>query len=633
MNQLIPILNRVQEALVQIDIAESIPFPQIVVVGSQSSGKSSVLESLVGRDFLPRGTGIVTRRPLILQLENSHDFPEYAIFSHKPEQKFLDFNQVLREIELETDKLVGKKKGISDQPIRLKIISPNVIDITLVDLPGLTKNPVGDQPHNICDLIKEMVLKFIQNENSIILAVSAANSDLATSDSLKIAREVDPRGIRTLGVITKIDIMDRGTDCLDVLKGGVYPLSLGYIGVICRGQHDIDSKKSMRDHLDFEKLFFSNHEKYGPISSKLGIPHLAQVLNLLLKKHIVSTLPSLKSKIHDLIKSSDLELKNYGVGIQGNDEFKGVYMLGFISEFCEIFNKILAGNSASHKDKDVKGGAKIRRYLYRKYAKDIENIDPFSGSKEEEIRTAIVNSRGLKSSYLVPQEALEVLIKVQIRKVIEPSVQALQTILEILKNFIQNIEIPAFKVYDNLKPHFIRCSFELLDNLHFPTLSYIQETFENELAYINLDHPDLIRASIAKENAEKELNDQIIAKKIEESQKQSIWSKITGSKPSENVYQRETFEMLFTKQVVISYFNVMKKNFTDYTIKAIMTFLVKKFKDQLQWEFISKLYNEERFRDILIENPDIAEKRTNLLARLGNLRKASSILEGLREVL
>jgi hypothetical protein len=60
---------------------------------------------------------------------------------------------------------------------------------------------------------------------------------------------------------------------------------------------------------------------------------------------------------------------------------------------------------------------------------------------------------------------------------------------------------------------------------------------------------------------------------------------------------------------------------------------VKKFKDQLQWEFISKLYNEERFRDILIENPDIAEKRTNLLARLGNLRKASSILEGLREVL
>lgn len=633
MNQLIPLINRVQEALSQVDIAESIPFPQIVVVGSQSSGKSSVLESLVGRDFLPRGTGIVTRRPLILQLEHCPDFPEYGLFGHKPGQKFLDFNQILREIELETDRLVGRRQGISDDPIRLKITSPNVIDITLVDLPGLTKNPVGDQPHNICDLIKQMVLKFIQNENSIILAVSAANSDLATSDSLRIAREVDPKGFRTLGVITKIDIMDRGTDCLDVLRGNVYPLALGYIGVICRSQEDILYNKKMKDQLEFEQKFFVTHEKYGMISNKLGIKYLGKVLNDLLKRHIIKTLPELKSKIHELIKLSDMELKNYGVPIQGSDEYKGIFMLDFISQFVRCYNKTLAGKSASHKDKDLKGGAKIRRFLYNRYSKEIETIDPFSGCSEVEIRTAIINSRGLKSSYLVPQEALEILIKVQIRKVIDPSIQALQAILQILKNFIENIEIPSFIVYDNLRPQFIRCSIDLLESLYVPALAYIQENFENELAFINLDHPDLIKTDVAKKRAEEEYKNEIEAKKVGESINRSWWSKISGNKAPEYANESDTVEMLFTKQVVISYFNTIKKNFTDSTIKAIMTFLVKRSKELLQKELISRLYNEEKFRDILIENPEIAQKRTNLLSRLSNLRKASMVLEGLKEFL
>ena len=73
MDQLIPLVNKLQDALAMADVEEPIDLPQIVVVGSQSSGKSSVLESLVGRDFLPRGSGIVTRRPLILQLINTRE--------------------------------------------------------------------------------------------------------------------------------------------------------------------------------------------------------------------------------------------------------------------------------------------------------------------------------------------------------------------------------------------------------------------------------------------------------------------------------------------------------------------------------------------------------------------------------
>lgn len=117
--------------------------------------------------------------------------------------------------------------GISPQPINLRIFSPNVLTLTLVDLPGLTKVPVGDQPKNIETQIREMLLKYINKPNSIILAVTAANTDLANSDGLKMAREVDPEGSRTIGVLTKIDLMDQGTDVVDILAGRIIPLRLG----------------------------------------------------------------------------------------------------------------------------------------------------------------------------------------------------------------------------------------------------------------------------------------------------------------------------------------------------------------------------------------------------------------------
>ena len=153
------------------------------------------------------------------------------------------------------------------------------------------------------------------------------------------------------------------------------------------------------------------------------------------------------------------------------------------------------------------------------------------------------------------------------------------------------------------------------------------------MAFINLDHPDLIRPEIAKKRAEEEFKNEIEAKKVGESINRSLWSKIIGNKAPEYANESDTVEMLFTKQVVISYFNTIKKNFTDSTIKAIMTFLVKRSKELLQKELISRLYNEEKFRDILVENPEIAQKRTNLLLRLSNLRKASMVLEGLKEFL
>nr|XP_040040633.1 dynamin-1-like [Gasterosteus aculeatus aculeatus] len=224
MEDLIPLVNRLQRALSGARLRCRLA-PLIAVVGGQSAGKSLRTGDFVGRDFLPRGSGVVTRRPLILQLLNADE--EYGEFSHCDGKKFTDFDEVRDEIEAETRRLTGSNKGISGVPISLRIHSPHVLNLTLVDLPGITKVPIGDQPADIENQIRDMIMQFICQENCLILAVTPANADLANSDALKLAQDVDPQGQRTIGVITKLDLMDKGTDARNILENRLLPLRRG----------------------------------------------------------------------------------------------------------------------------------------------------------------------------------------------------------------------------------------------------------------------------------------------------------------------------------------------------------------------------------------------------------------------
>lgn len=298
MDQLIPVINKLQEVFEAIDPeggevgVTSLDLPRIVVVGSQSSGKSSVLESLVQKDFLPRGKDIVTRRPLILQLVHTltsptkgnssgkGDVEEWGEFSHWPGKRFRDFLAIRREIELETERVAGSNKGISKVPIQLRICSPRLLNLTLVDLPGITKIPVGEQPPDIEMKTRQLILDHISKPNSIILAVTPANSDLVNSDALKIAREVDPTGLRTIGVLTKLDLMDSGTHAADILMNrAAFRLRLGFVGVVNRSQHDINVNKPIAEALRQEADFFKSHPHYRPIAHRCGTAFLAKELN------------------------------------------------------------------------------------------------------------------------------------------------------------------------------------------------------------------------------------------------------------------------------------------------------------------------------------------------------------------
>ena len=157
-------------------------------------------------------------------------------------------------------------------------------------------------------------MEFISKDNCLILAVSPANSDLANSDALKLAREVDPSGNRTIGVITKLDLMDQGTDARDILENKHLPLKRGYVGIVNRSQKDIDGRKDIRAALAAERHFFMSHPSYRHMADRMGTAFLQKTLNQQLTNHIKDTLPALRSKLQAqmlTLEKECAEFKNF----------------------------------------------------------------------------------------------------------------------------------------------------------------------------------------------------------------------------------------------------------------------------------------------------------------------------------
>lgn len=381
-----------------------------MVVGGQSSGKSSVLESIVGKDFLPRGTNIVTRRPIHIQLINSpHTQREWAEFDHKPGEKYYDFLKVKEEIDIDTDKICGRNKGISMVPINIKIYSQKFVDMTLVDLPGITKVATGDQPLDIEQQILELNMRYIEPDLAIIMAVCPANNDIANADALKIARRADPSMERTIGVLTKVDIMDEGTNCLDIINGSVYPLKLGFIPVVCRSQRDIMEGKPLTECLEHESLYFKSSKHYSSISSRCGVPYLSKQLNENIVRIIKRSLPFIRSKITSKLYCKEKELKSIEVSKGTSNQQQ--LILNVIAKYSKYFEEYIEGKFVKDTATMLKGGSRINFIFFDIYTPEISKIDPFDALTDEDIKTAIRNASSLGPNLFLPELAFELLCK------------------------------------------------------------------------------------------------------------------------------------------------------------------------------------------------------------------------------
>ncbi|KZS94748.1 dynamin protein dnm1 [Sistotremastrum niveocremeum HHB9708] len=500
-SDLIKLVNRVQDCFA--NLGGELDMPQLAVVGSQSSGKSSVLENIVGRDFLPRGSGIVTRRPLVLQLIHTPvpqstqppPYTEYAQFLHI-DRRFTDFHDVRKEIESETFRVAGQNKGISKLPIHLQIYSPNVLDLTLVDLPGLTKIPVGDQPSDIEKQIRSLVMEYISKPNCVILAVSPANVDLANSESLKVARSVDPQGRRTIGVLTKLDLMDAGTNALDVLTGRVYPLKLGFIGVVNRSQQDINSEKGLKDALESEAEFFANHPAYKNIAHKNGTAYLSKTLNKVLMNHIRDKLPDMKARLNTLIGQTQHELDSFGdAGLLDDPNQQSALILRLMTSFARDFVASIEGTSLEISTKELSGGARIYYIFHDVFGHALESIDATHNLEPQDIRTAIRNSTGPRPSLFVPEVAFDLLVKPQIKLLEAPSLRCVELVYEELVKICHNCTSAELQRFPRLHAQLVETVSELLRERLGPTSEYTQSLIQIQAAYINTNHPAFVHGS------------------------------------------------------------------------------------------------------------------------------------------
>jgi len=446
MRKLISIIDELKDVGVQ----QYIQLPRIAVVGTQSAGKSSLLEAIVGVDFLPRGEGVVTRRPLELRLVHvsptaGEDFKPYAEFPKEGKTKYYDFDKAREKIIQLTDQIAGKNKGIVDDPITMTVYSTSCPDLTLIDLPGITRIALAnsDQVKDIEKVTKDMCRRYARDSRTIILAVMPANQDMATSDSLKMAQEEDPEGIRTIGVVTKIDIMDKGTNARRMLLGQDIPLKLGFVGVKGRSQLDINNNMKVAEALKIEKDFFVTHPVYSTLPpGHVGTEALTQKLTKVLFGHIRNTLPEIAKEIQNKIRECEERQKDLGDPLPSNTKEKMQLLWNMITDFTENFKNNIRGKYDPKRNArvagEISGGAKIKLMFQELYS-DFLDRRPTQHMSDEQINKAIVLHQGDSIPGFPSVDSFLYLITPLLKQMRDPALELLNNVHLYLESIAQQL--------------------------------------------------------------------------------------------------------------------------------------------------------------------------------------------------
>ncbi|XP_077862777.1 dynamin-1-like, partial [Saccoglossus kowalevskii] len=416
---------------------------------------------------------------------------EWGEFLHCKGKKFTNFDEIRMEIEAETDRLTGKNKGISPIPINLRVYSPHVLNLTLIDLPGMTKVPVGDQPADIEQQIRSMLMEFITKPSCLILAVTPGNSDLANSDALKVAKEVDPQGLRTIGVITKLDLLDDGTDAREILENKLLPLRRGYIGVVNRGQKDIEGRKDIKSALASERKFFLSHPSYRHMADRLGTPYLQKALNQQLTNHIRDTLPQLRSKLQAQMLSMEKEVAEFKNFRPDDPSRKTKAMLQMVQQFSLDFEKRIEGSGNEIDTLELSGGAKINRIFHERFPFELVKMEYDEKELRREISYAIKNIHGVRVGLFTPDMAFETIVKRQIARLKEPALKCVDMVVSELTNVVRKCGEKMAR-YPRLRDETERIVTTHIRETEQKTKEQVLMLVDIQLAYMNTNHEDFI---------------------------------------------------------------------------------------------------------------------------------------------
>ena len=602
LRKLINLIDQLRDCGVQ----EYIRLPRICSLGTQSSGKSSVLESIVGLDFLPRGDGVVTRRPLELRLNHIMSGKPWAVFEEKKDEKFTDFNKVRETIESLTEEVCKGEKNIVDKPIVLNVYSTTCPDLTLVDLPGVTRVPVGKQPKNIEEITKNMALRYIKDPLTIILCVIAANSDIATSDGLKMAKETDVTGVRTLGVLTKLDIMDEGTDASKALLNKEIPLKLGYVGVKNRSKQDLINRISMEEAQKKERAFFRSHKIYKHLPPECyGSDVLIKKLTKILFKIIRDNLPGIIKNINDSIRHCEEELKILGTPMPTDDAGKFSMLWNLLSEYCETFKSILQGKYLIKGDVNLRdeGGFKIQalfKNLLFEYTGDYKATESYL---DQDIQKSLDLHSGDSIPGFPSVDAFYHLLKPKLEELKEPINECFQSVYSYL-------EVLSLKILDKTFgrfPQVISGINEIINRFLIEKKEkaehLINSIIDMDINYLFTNDLDYMRENSAFLRARKDSN------------------------ASRDSNQGKSIFIKDIRMRIESYFKLIVKNLRNAIPKVLEYSLIREIENNMKIKLYDMLMTESKIIKALNEPEGLARQRMEFSRQIKVMKEAQKVIK------
>lgn len=432
---------------------------------------------------------------------------------------------------------------------------------------------------------------FISQERAIILAISPANSDLANSDSLNLAKEVDPHQKRTIGVITKLDLVDKGTNVRDILLNKVYPLELGYIGVVNRSQKDILENKPMEKVIESERRFFITSSDYKDIADTCGYKYLASTLNRLLMNHIKATLPSVHQEINRLLARKEKELAGYGQTFGDNKVEQQMYLYRMIEHYLSEFSSLLNGTSDSLRVNGIDGGQYLMEYLINDFHKKLNEISSALSLEAKLVGSLIESNSGIQRSLFFPEATFHCLVKEFVEKMRNPAIESAEVVHHRMMELHTKVNLPELDRFPKVKSLLSSAIADIARGSVDECLIFINQIIDIQSAYINSEHHSF---------------------------KERTRSTIQGGSISNNQ------ELLL--ELVDRYFNICKREVVDIVPKAIHRLIIKRSIENLRIELFSRLVTNPD----LAEDPDVASRRKKCLGLIKSLKEAASLLNEVR---
>ncbi|XP_052879836.1 dynamin-related protein 4C-like isoform X2 [Gossypium arboreum] len=470
-----PLLDVIDRLRLLNVMKEGIQLPTIVVVGDQSSGKSSVLESLAGVN-LPRSQGICTRVPLIIRLQN-HARPRSELYlEYSGKMVPVEEPQIATAINIATDEVAGPGKSISDIPLTLVVRKDGVPDLTMVDLPGITRVPVHGQPDNIYEQIRHIIIQYITPKESIILNVLSATVDFSTCESIRMSQQVDKNGERTLAVVTKVDRAPDGL--VDKVTADDVNIGLGYICV--RNRIGDESYEEARK--EEARLFETNAHLSCIDKSIVGVHVLAEKLVQIQAKAIAKCLPAIVQNISAKLDANVSELEKMPKALTSIADATQA-MMRIIQAAKESLKKLLwRGEFDEYPEDNTKHGTARLVEMLNQFSYELHNCEESNLSKDfltEEIK-GLEEAKGIELPNFLPCEAFLRILRRKVERISYLPIKFTEKYWDYIDNVMIFVLTRHSEMYYHLQVSAKGAAHNLVQKLREQSINRAKEIVEME---------------------------------------------------------------------------------------------------------------------------------------------------------